>query len=142
MAVARPLVTPGAIIHFPYDFGPPEGIHPKFLLVVDCQIVFYRMFAINTNRTEWQEETAERMAHVLTIDQQSHRFLDRDSYVNCTQLLPEKVRIVDQYLRENPRETRGRISARLRDEILAVIGGSRRFSADDKQAITRSLRMA
>jgi len=134
-----PKLEPGRIFHFPYDFGPPSGVLEKFLVVVDHTQVFYRLFVINTHRTDLQEHNSELRRHVLVIDRASHPFLDYDSWLNCSELLALRQRDADQHIREKPHDKKSKISTTLRDAILVVIEDSKLYSADDRDSIKKSL---
>jgi hypothetical protein len=134
-----PKLEPGRIFHYPYDFGPPSGVMNKFLIVADCSQVFYRLFVINTDRTELQKQNHELGRHVLPIDQASHPFLEYDSWVNCGELVVLRRRDGDQHIREKPNDKKCKISPALRDAILTVIEDSKLYGLDDRGVIKKSL---
>lgn len=109
---------------------------PKFQIVVECKMVFYRVLIINTP-SEWMKKHIP--GDVVTIDQKSHPFLDYDSWISCAELHNQRIQAVDQHLREKPKESKGRISVAVRDQIVAKINSSKLFSAEEKESISKSL---
>jgi len=130
-------MEPGRIFHGSIDFGPPSGVMNKFQLVVECKQVFYRVFIISSEATEWQKKY--RADHIVTLDKLSHQFLHHDSVIDCSQLHPVKVQAADQHIREKPADLKCKISVAVRDEIVQKVGASKLFPAEDKDSIAKSL---
>ena len=129
----------GTVIYFPVEFHETGDVLPHYVVLTSCDGFCYKTFVIKSAPTDWQRTKPEQMANLIKIDCHTHRYLIRDSVVNCTVLRPIKATAVTQHLRENPGDRKTTISVAVRSQIVDAVKASDLLSDDEKEEVVKSL---
>lgn len=119
-------IVPGRLLHLFCAFtNPPKH---KFVVVaaVDPELI---LFVINSKIDEWLKARPDLRDRQVTIQQRDHSFLERDSYLNCTEAIRvmEAV-VIEAQLMQDLDGVKDLITDREREAICYAVEGCRTLS--------------
>ena len=129
------MLDAGSVIYFEVTFR--SGPRNKFLIVLDVDTVVY-VLTINTEIHEFFGRGEFGECYV-TIDHATHPFLDRDSHIDCNEVIQLKLEDVVAELRSDNDCLRGMISDDVRQSVITAIRRTPCLSRDDKDRYIRCL---
>lgn len=97
--------------------------YEKYIIVVakDKHNVELAFVVINTEKNKQIFHTPYLKSLHVKIDKENHKFLDYDSYVDCSKLREFPVKKVVEFLKENPDRAVGNVSENVLRSIYATI---------------------
>lgn len=127
----------GRILHLHCNFTrPPKN---KFAVLVSVAPTLL-LFIINSQITEWLEARADLRDRQVTIRQQAHSYLQRDSFLNCTEAIQQITlqEIVGQLV-EDMSNIKDMVTTEEREAIRYAVTGCRTLSKKDIDGILGAL---
>lgn len=98
------------------------------------------LFAINSVISQWLDARADIRDRQVTIRQQDHAYLKRDSFLNCTEAIRQmEIEDVERQLIEDTSNVKDMITASEREAILYAAKDCRTLSKKEIQWITEAL---
>nr|WP_281719720.1 hypothetical protein [Nitrosomonas nitrosa] len=134
----RSSLVPGRILHIHCNFtDPPKN---KFVVVVSIKPVLV-LFVINSVISQWLDARADLRDRQVTIRQQDHAYLKRDSFLNCTEAIRqmEIENVERQLIIADASNAKDMITASEREAILYAVKDCRTLSKREIQWITEAL---
>lgn len=133
------MISPGEILLLDIPLVDPP--HDKFTLVLSVSPKAYFVF-INSRISDFIRGKPDLLQAQVTIDAGSHRFLEYDSYLNCSEVFyqgePEMERIRVQ-LRNDPSRHKGMCSTEVLNKVLAALNEAPTVSGRIRKAAQESL---
>ena len=130
-------LVPGTIIHCHCSFTSPAK--HKFVVLVCCDPCCI-VFLINSELSNWLQARADLRDCQVVIQKKDHEFLDRDSYLDCTNA-ERRLSLEDLVLAvmKDLENLKGNISAREREAINYAVKVCRTLSPKEKELILGAL---
>jgi hypothetical protein len=130
-------LTPGAVLYLEVEF--PQITKNKYLVLVACPDDNYYHFIVNSETNQYIEERPHLNVCQVTLDAQSHEFLDWDSKVACHEVLPISKREIISALLNDMDRYKGRITASAKDEIVSAVKHAITLSKVEQREIVTAL---
>jgi len=133
----RESLVPGRILHLHCTFtNPPKR---KFVVIVSVNPALV-LFVINSELSQWLQDRADLRDRQVTIRQQSHTYLNRDSLLNCTEAVRQmQLEDIERQLIEDTSNIKDMITSSEREAILYAVKDCRTLSKKEIQWITQAI---
>lgn len=134
--VRRSLV-PGRILHLHCNFtSPPKG---KFVVLVSIKPAVV-IFVLNSEINPWLQARADLRDRQVTIRQQGHIYLKRDSFLNCTEAIRQmQLEDIERQLIGDTGNIKDMITTSEREAILYAVKDCRTLSKKEIQWISDAI---
>lgn len=133
----RQCLVPGRILHLHCHFtNPPKD---KFLVLVSVQPAV-ALFVTNSEISEWLQARSDLRDRQVTIRQQAHIYLKRDSFLNCTEAIRQmEMEEIERQLVKDTSNIKDVITESEREAILYAVKDCRTLSKKEIQWISEAL---
>lgn len=133
----RQSLVAGRILHLHCKFThPPKN---KFAVLVSMEPTLL-LFMINSQISEWLKARADLRDRQVTIRQQAHSYLQRDSFLNCTEAIRQITQEeIEGQLVEDMTNIKDTITTEEREAVRYAVTGCRTLSKKDIDGILRAL---
>lgn len=130
-------LKPGCVVRLEVKF--PTITKPKFLILVAIDDPEYLSFLINSEINPFIANKPDLLQCQVSIDANSHDFLDHDSHIACHEIFAMKREDVIKALIADPSAIKGNISTIICDQIKAAVKIAKTIDNDKKNRIIASL---
>lgn len=113
-------------------------LHEKRFVVVHVDEHTFTCI-INSNVSAFLKNRPDMLRCQVLIPTDGHAFMDHDSHIDCSRTRTYSTAEVTNELLQKPEWILGKITASLRDEMIAAIKFAPTFSAKEASAICQSL---
>lgn len=133
----RKSLVPGRILHLHCNFtSPPKD---KFVVLASIKPALV-IFVINSEINPWLQARADLRDRQVTIGQQGHIYLKRDSFLNCTEAVRQmQLEDIERQLSEDTGNIKDMITASEQEAILYAVKDCRTLSKKEIQWITEAI---
>lgn len=130
-------LKPGCVLRLEVKFHQVAKL--KFLILVADDEPEYFTFIVNSEINPFIQRRPELLKSQVSIDAESHSFLNHDSYVACDKIWPIRREDVIQALMADPAGIKGEISEEVRSHILVAVKFAKTIENDKKSRIIAAL---
>ncbi len=132
----RQCLVPGRILHLHCHFtNPPKN---KFVVLVSVQSAL-ALFVTNSEISEWLQTRADLRDRQVTIRQQDHTYLNRDSFLNCTEAIRQmEMEEIERQLVKDTSDIKDMITESEREAIIYAVKDCRTLAKKEIQWITET----
>jgi hypothetical protein len=136
----RDSLVPGRILHLHCSFTTPPK--DKFVVIAALEPEPI-LFVINSEINKWLQDRPDLRDRQTTLHQSDHRFLGRDSFLNCTEAI-RKVPLseIEGQLVQNLDNIKDRLTEEERQAVLYAVDGCRTLTKKEIQWIKENIEIA
>ena len=133
----RQSLVPGRILHLHCWFTtPPKN---KFVVLVSVNPALV-LFVTNSEISEWLQARPDLRDRQVTLHQQDHNYLKRDSFLNCTEAVRQMDREeIERQLVKDTSNIKDMITANEREAVIYAVRNCRTLSKKEIAWITNAL---